>query len=316
MPKKPLTLCVAGPTASGKTDAAVAVCRAISGEVLSMDSMQIYRGLDIGTAKPAASEMGGVPHHLLSFVPPDMPYTVADYQRDARAAADEVRSRGKLPVFCGGTGLYLTAISRPLTFSGAHDDGKVRARLEKEAQAPGGPEALLARLYHVDPEAANRLPVSNIRRIIRALEIFELTGAPMSARAGEWEAEPDEPFLIFALTYPRETLYARIDARVDRMIAQGLVEEVNSLLQGGLSPDSQAMQAIGYKEIASALRGECVLSEAIDRVKLHSRRYAKRQLTWLRRDSRVVWVNVPDFSSTAAMHAFLIDVSEREVMAH
>jgi len=249
-----------------------------------------------------------VPHHLLSFVAPERAYTVAEYQRDARLVAVDIASRGRIPVFCGGTGLYLQAVSRPLTFAAAYDDHGIRAALEREAGEPGGPEKLHARLCGIDPVSAERLHPGNLRRVIRALEVHALTGEPMSTRRAEWDAEPDEHWLIFALTFPREALYDRINARVDRMVAQGLLDEVRQLISSGLSPDTQAMQAIGYREMLSALHGECPLADAIDRIKQSSRRYAKRQLTWLRRDPRVQWVDVSAFASADAVAGFLIDI--------
>lgn len=304
---KPLVVCITGPTATGKTEAAVALCKALSGEALSMDSMQIYRRLSIGTAKPTIEEMDGVPHHLLSYVEPRAAYTVAEYQRDAWRAMEGVLSRGKLPVFVGGTGLYLQAVSHPLRFAEAGGAGEVRAALQRRAQEPGGPERLHARLAAVDPESAQRLHVRNTRRIIRALEIYETTGEPMSQKTNDWEAEPAQDWLIFALTWPRDTLYARINVRVDKMVASGLVEEVRGLLEDGLSPKCQAMQAIGYKEIASMLRGGCTLEEATETIKRNSRRYAKRQLTWLRRDARVRWIDRTDHTDGRSLTSALLD---------
>jgi len=309
---RPLRICITGPTATGKTDAAVAVCRAIRGEVVSMDSMQIYQGLSIGTAKPTQAEMGGVPHHLLSFAPPQRAYTVAEYQRDARTSAADIAYRGRIPVFCGGTGLYLQAVSRPLTFAAAHGAEGVREALQREAAEPGGPETLYARLLGADPASAERLHPGNLRRVIRALEVQALTGEPMSARRAEWDAEPEERWLIFALTFLREALYARIDARVDRMIAQGLEEEVRGLMDS-VPLDAQAMQAIGYRDMVQVIRGESTLEDAIDRMKRNSRRYAKRQLTWLRRDPRVRWVDVSAFESADLVAAFLIDQIRQEM---
>lgn len=307
---KPLVVCITGPTATGKTDAAVTVCQALGGEVLSMDSMQVYTGMDIGTAKPSVAEMGGVPHHLLSCVPPDTAYSVAAYQQDARAAMSRILQRRKLPVFAGGTGLYLQAVSRPLTFATATGDTEVRKALEAELAAPDGAHQLHARLAAVDPETACRLHPNNTRRVVRALEVYLTTGQPMSAQSGEWEGESDEDWLIFALSWPREVLYRRIDARVDRMLSAGLVEEVRQLLAGGIPPQAQSMQAIGYKEIVAALDGICAMDEATEAIKRNTRRYAKRQITWLRRDPRVQWVDLSSFGDTAAVHSALIKMIE------
>ncbi len=303
---RPLVVCVTGPTATGKTESAVAVCEAICGEVISMDSMQIYSELAIGTAKPTPEETRGIPHHLIGHVPPSAAYAVAEYQRDALRVLDGVLARGKLPVFCGGTGLYLHAVSHPLRFGEAAGESAVRERLTREIEAPDGPGKLHARLAAVDPESAARLHINNTRRIVRALEIYELTGKPMSERDNEWEAEPAQDWLIFALTWPRETLIRRIDARVDRMIARGLVDEVRGLLASGIPTGAQAIQAIGYKEIVAMLGGACGLPEAVQAIKTHTRQYAKRQMTWLRRDLRVRWVDLSAYDGQDAVHRALI----------
>lgn len=302
----PLVVCIAGPTATGKTDAAVALSKALGGEVVSMDSMQIYRGMDIGTATPTEAEMGGIPHHLLSFVDPAAPYTVAEYQLDALDAIEDILLRQKLPVFCGGTGLYLQAVTHPLSFGGAGFEPEVREALEKEAEAPEGPHRLLARLAVVDPDSAKRIHQNNTRRIIRALEVYELTGTPLSSLQNDWEAEPEQDFMVFALRWPRETLVRRIESRVDRMLEMGLIDEVRSLLERGVPRKAQAMQAIGYKEIVRMLDGACTRKEAVEQVKAHSRQYAKRQITWLKRDPSVRWIDLSDFADQAAVHAEII----------
>lgn len=305
--EKPLVACITGPTATGKTDAAVAVCRALGGEVISMDSMQIYKELSIGTAKPSIEQMGGVPHHQMSITRPDTAYNAAAYQQDAAQAMEDILSRGLLPVFAGGTGLYLQAVSHPLRFADAGGDSNIRAQFEAEAMTPGGPERLLARLEKVDPQSAARLHVNNTRRVIRALEVYALTGEPMSDRRLDWEAEPAQDWLIFALNWPRETLYKRINERVDDMVSRGLVEEVRGLLDAGVPRGAQSMQAIGYKEIVSMLDGELTLEEAVEAIKLNSRRYAKRQLTWLRRDNRIRWLDLSAFTSRESVYTYLID---------
>ena len=312
MNEKPVRVCITGPTATGKTDTAIAVCKVIPGEIIAMDSMQIYKNMRIGTAQPAESEMLGVAHHLFAHVAPEKPYTVAEYQKDARLAASDITSRRHIPVFCGGTGLYLQAISRPLTFADAYGAQDIRAKLEQEAGEPGGPDNLYARLCTIDPLSAERLHPGNLRRVIRALEVYALSGKPMSERRTEWDATPDEDWFIFALTFPREILYDRINTRVDRMIAQGLPSEVMQLMDSGLPLEAQAMQAIGYRETRSALNGECSLSEAIDRIKQNTRRYAKRQLTWLRREQRARWIDASAFSSSKELARYLVEEIKRE----
>ncbi len=303
--QKPFVVAIAGPTATGKTAAAVSVAKALGGEVLSMDSMQIYRGLSIGTAAPTAEEMQGVPHHLLGFRPPETPYSVAEYQRDARQAMADVLARGRLPVFTGGTGLYLQAVSHPLRFTESGGDSAVRQRLQQEAEAPEGPQKLLMRLAVVDPESAQRLHQNNTRRIIRALEVFEQTGRAMSESNTDWREQPDEHWLIFALTMPRDALRKRIAARVDAMLSRGLIDEVRALLSGGVPRDAQALQAIGYKEIIAMLDGQLTEKEAVEAIRTHTAQYAKRQMTWLRGDPRVRWLDVTDYPDTETLHTAL-----------
>lgn len=303
---RPFVACIAGPTASGKTDAAIAACKALDGEVISMDSMQIYRELTVGTAKPADAEMQGVPHHMLSCVPPDASYSVSDYQRDAKSAMRAILARNKLPVFSGGTGLYLQSVSHPLQFTSAAGESPLRAQLQEEAEEPNGPQRLHQRLAAIDPLSAERLHANNTRRIVRALEVFETTGIPMSEQQREWDAEPEEDWCIFVMTWPREVLYQRIDARVDRMMEMGLVEEVEGLLRMGLSENTQSMKAIGYKEIIAMLHGRCTKDEAIAAIKQNTRRYAKRQLTWFRREPRAVWIDGADYTSVETMHGDII----------
>ena len=279
-----------GPTASGKTAVAVEICLAVGGEVVSADSMQIYRGMNIGTAKPTESEMRGVPHHVLGIAEPGEAYSVAAYREKAIDAIEDIFARGKIPVACGGTGLYIDALTRPMGFS-AQGDESVRGPLEKIASQDGGKEQLHAMLREVDPESAERLHVNDVRRVVRALEIHRLTGKTLTEqRALDRAREGAYRGRLFGLDWPREELYRRIDLRVDQMMADGLVDEVKALLDGGLDGRATAMQGIGYKEIARALSGEGTMAEAVDRVKQATRNYAKRQLTWFRRDERVIWI--------------------------
>lgn len=303
--QKPLVLCIAGPTATGKTEVAVAVCEALNGEVISMDSMQIYENLSIGTAMPTLQEMRGVPHHMLSIIPPDGFFTVYDYQRQASEIMRQILRREKLPVFCGGTGLYLQAVTHPLSFTQAGVENMVRKRLELESELPDGKLTLFQRLSQIDPDAAKQLHPNNTRRVIRALEVFETTGMPMSAQTNDWNGEPEQDFLVFALSWPREILYERINLRVDRMILQGLIDEVKEI-QKTVPREAQSMQAIGYREIISMLMGECTENEAIEMIKRNTRRYAKRQLTWLRRDKRIQWIDRSFFLDTQSVVDFIV----------
>jgi tRNA dimethylallyltransferase len=282
---------VCGPTASGKTAAAVELCLGLGGEVVSADSMQVYRGMDIGTAKPTPEEMRGVPHHLLGFLEPGAACSAAAYREAAISIIEDIFARGKVPVVCGGTGLYIDALTQPLGFS-AQGDESVRKPLEEITAQEGGKERLHNMLRQVDPESAARLHVNDVRRVVRALEIYQLTGKTLSQqRASDREKEGAYRGRLFGLDWPREELYRRIDQRVDQMMAEGLADEVRALLQQeGLSARSTAMQGIGYKEIARALSGECSMEEAVASVKQATRNYAKRQLTWFKRDERVQWI--------------------------
>ena len=288
--EKPGIVVVAGPTASGKSAVAVELCRRIGGEVVSADSMQVYRGMDVGTAKATREEMGGVPHHMLDVADPDVSFSAAMYGEMAERDVEDILSRGLVPVVCGGTGLYIDALTRPMGFARPGDE-VIRKRLTEEAEAPGGKERLHERLMRIDPETAGRLSPNDIRRVVRGLEIYELTGKSQT-ELNRLDAEKEEKYntFMFALEWPREVLYRRIDLRVDEMIRRGLVEEVRRLMDKGLSAGSTAMQALGYKEIAQYLSGEISLEEAADRVKMGSRHYAKRQISWFKRDKRTVWI--------------------------
>lgn len=276
-------LAVVGPTASGKSALAVALAREFDGEIISCDSMQIYRGMDIGTATPTPEEMAGIPHHLLNFVSPRQDYSAADYAADAQKAVQEITTRGKLPIFCGGTGLYLDG-----AVSGRHRESfpalpAYRAELTELAEKEGG-TALYAMLSQVDPLSAQDIHPNNVKRVIRALEIYRATGIPKS----EWDARSRllppvlNPFLIGLAFSDRALLYDRIDRRVDAMMRAGLEEEARHLWEN--RPLSAcAMQAIGYKELFAFFEGECDRDTAVNGIKQASRNYAKRQMTWLSR---------------------------------
>ncbi len=285
---------IVGPTASGKTALSLALGERLDAEILCCDSMQIYRGMDIGTAKPTAAERARLPHHMFDVADPGETYSAAAYARAAREVILSVLARGKTPLLCGGTGLYLAALRR-----GEHEEDPVpgatpyRAALEKEALADDGSERLYARLAEVDPASAAATHPHNLRRVIRALEIYLATGIPKS----EWdrrtqERPPDVPMTVIGLRFAdRELLGRRIDARVDEMLARGLLDEVRGLAESGrLTRESTAGQAIGYKELFAAIAGEISVKEAADAIKLATRRYAKRQMTWFLADSTVHWL--------------------------
>lgn len=290
---------VVGPTASGKTAAAIDLALRCGGEVVSADSVAIYRGMDVGSAKPSAQEMRGVPHHMLSCADPAVPYSVSEYKQDALRCIEAIFARGRQPIVCGGTGLYVNALLFPLDFTASPANEAVRRKWQAFCEENGA-HALHEALRRVDPVSAGEIHENNVRRVIRALEIYECTGTPKSAQRSLDRKEdlPYEPVLA-GVTWPRETLYARCDARVDAMLRAGLVEEVRALRAGGLADGAQSMQAIGYKEIAAALGGEVPLEQAVEEVKLRSRQYAKRQRTWFRREPSVrwiVWEEIPDIS--------------------
>lgn len=308
---KPELLIIAGPTASGKTAVAVELALRLDAEVVSADSMQVYRDMDILTAMPTPEEMRGVPHHMLGVFPPDQKCSAAAYRELALGRIQDILARGKRPIVCGGTGLYINALTRPLSFAAQGDD-VIRAELTRIAEAEGGRERLHDQLKAVDPAAAARLHPNDVRRVVRALEIYRITGRTQSEQAALDAQRGDGPFSerVYALDWPREALYARIDRRVDEMLQSGLVDEVRRLMKNE-AVFSTAAQAIGYKEIAAALRGECALAEAVETLKRATRNYAKRQLTWFRRDARVRWVAAQGLSAAEIAEKIITDIEVR-----
>ena len=288
---KPTVIVITGPTATGKTALGVALAQQLNTEVISADSMQIYRLMDIGTAKPRSEETLGIPHHMVDVADPTEDYSVARWTEEAGRIADGLMAAGKCPLVVGGTGLYIDSLLSGRSFSAAPGDSGLRDALGEEYDAIGG-EEMLKKLAAVDPDRAAKLAAADKRRIVRALEVYELTGETITEHYRKTQLLPPRyPSVRFALTFrDREKLYERIDKRVDLMEQEGLFEEVQRLLDTGLTHEHTAMQAIGYKEIAAALRGECTRQEALDKVKQESRRYAKRQLTWLRRDKGIHWL--------------------------
>ncbi len=299
----PQVICVVGPTASGKTALGVWLAQQYNGEVVSFDSMQIYRGMDIGTAKPTEEEMQGIPHHMIDVVEPEEDFSVQTYRTMATPIVEEILARGKRPILVGGTGLYLDALLRGHDFAvrstGWRDT--LTARYEAEGIGP-----LWQELEQVDPEAALRLSPNDAKRVIRALEVWHETGKTISQHNRETQAVPDRfTALKLGLNFEqRSDLWARIDRRVDEMVRQGLVQEVQQLLHRGISPRCTAMQAIGYKELTRAVQGEEPLEPALEEVKLRSRQYAKRQLTWFRRDAQTKWFSHPSPVSMEALRRF------------
>jgi tRNA dimethylallyltransferase len=285
-----------GPTAGGKTALAVPLAERMAAEIVCADSRTIYRGMDIGTAKPAPELRRRIPHHLLDVADPHKTFTLADYQRLARQAIHAIRDRGRLPLIVGGSGLYIGAVVDDLAIPPVAPDPALRRALETE-EREHGPGHLHARLADLDPAAAARIHPRNVRRIVRALEVTLSTGRPMSEQQRQGAAAG--PIVVVGLVADRSTLYARIDTRVDEQLAAGLVEEVRGLLSQGIPEDAPAMGGLGYKEIAGWLRGRYEYGEAVRRLKRNTRHFAKRQLTWFRRDPRIVWVDVTAGDSMA-----------------
>ena len=283
-------ICIAGPTASGKTALAATLAKELNGEVVSCDSMQVYKHMDIGTAKPTLEEMQGIPHHMIDVAEPWEDFSVSRYCEMAAPIVDDIISRGKIAVIAGGTGLYMDALIRGNAFAPFPATG-VRERLEAQADAEGM-EAMLSRLRAVDPDAARRLHLSDRKRILRALEVYLETGETITEHNRKTQAVPPRysPLWLGLDFARRGELYRRIDLRVGLMLEQGLVEEIRGLLADGISEKATAMQAIGYKEFVDALDGRCTIEEAADQVRQSSRRYAKRQLTWFRRNKAIHWL--------------------------
>ncbi len=293
MEQKKKIIAIVGPTASGKTALSVALSHALGGEVVSCDSMQVYRGMDIGTAKPTAAEREGVPHHLLDVAAPTAPFSCADYVELAARATEKILSEGRLPIFCGGTGLYLDRFLHGGVPKEASSDDAVRQRLLEEAERLGK-HALHCRLAQVDPESAAAIHENNVKRVVRALEIYEITGIPKSVsdRCTEELASPYRALVIGLRFTDRNLLYRRIERRVDEMLSAGLLDETKRLLRDGVfEANSTAAQAIGYKEMLAYLNGEESYECAVERLKTATRRYAKRQMTWFSAREYVHWLD-------------------------
>ena len=287
----PKILCVVGPTACGKTTLGVLLAKKFNGEVVSADSMQIYRGMTIGTAAPTAAEMDGVPHHMIAVTEPEEQWSAARYAQMAVPIVDDILSRGKLPILVGGTGLWLETVVQGRTFAGGHAGGEVRKELQRRLEQEGT-EPIIAQLRQVDPESAERLHPADEKRILRALEVYLETGKTITAHNEETRKLPPRYDAVWiGLRFAdREDMKALIDRRVDKMVEEGLLEEVERLLASGISREATALQAIGYKEFLGVADGTATVEEAVAEVKLRSRQYAKRQLTWLRRNEAIHWI--------------------------
>lgn len=309
--KKPLVV-IGGPTACGKTGFSIALAKKIGGEVISADSMQVYRYMDIGTAKVTPEEMQGVPHYLIDELYPDEEYNVMLFQQKAKNYMEEIWRKGHIPILAGGTGFYINALLYDNDFTETENDTAFREECYAYAKEKS-PEALYERLKEADPEYAAGIHANNVKRVTRALEYFHLTGETLSAHnaAQKQKASPYNA-AVFLLTMGRERLYRRIEERVDNMLRQGLAEEVQGLLQRGFHPELVSMQGIGYKEIVPYCRGECTLEEAAAQLKTNTRRFAKRQLTWFRRQTDGLWLDM-DRAPAEVMAEALVCLKERGI---
>lgn len=292
--KRPLIV-LTGPTAVGKTKLSLMLAGALGGEIISADSMQVYRGMDIGTAKIAAAEMGDIPHHLIDILSPREEFNIVRFQKLAKEAMEGIYERGKLPILVGGTGFYIQSVTREIDFSESEADGSLREELLAFAKEYGV-RALHGRLAAVDPGAAAQIHENNIKRTIRALEYHAQTGGRISEH-NEEQAGHTSPYELyyFVLTAPRDVLYENIDRRVDAMIAAGLLDEVKRLREEGMTRGMVSMQGLGYKELFEYLDGETTLQDAIGKIKRDTRHFAKRQLTWFKREKQVIWINKEEF---------------------
>lgn len=304
---KPKLLVLIGPTAVGKTKMSIELAKEFGCEIISGDSMQVYRGMDIGTAKISQEEMEGIPHHLIDIHEPDHPYSVAEFQEQSKRLIKEIHERGNLPFIVGGTGLYVESVCYGYQFSESGADEAFREEQFQFANEHGA-EALHRKLVHVDPETAERLHPNDLRRVVRALEIYHLTGIPLSAQLAPQTKQSVYDLCLVGLTMDRQMLYNRIEERIDLMLNQGLVDEVAALMDKGFAPGLVSMQGLGYKEIVSYLTGECSYEEAVVLLKRDTRRFAKRQLSWFRHMKDIEWVDVTDAGNFSANYQKIRDI--------
>ena len=305
-----------GPTAAGKTQLSLALAKRIGGEIISADSMQVYKKMNIGTAKILPHQMEGIPHYLVDVLMPDEEFNVVVFQQMAKAAMEDIISRGKIPIVVGGTGFYIQALLNDIDFTENDSDPAFRRKLEDIARQ-GHARQLHDRLVQVDPESASQIHPNNVKRVIRALEFYEKTGQKISDHNAS-ERQKTSPYnsAYLVLTWPREILYERINTRVDQMLKEGLADEVKGLLEEGYSPNLVSMQGLGYKEFVPYFSGECTLDEAVYILKRDTRHFAKRQLTWFRRERDVVWIDKSEYENEEAILEYIIDLlTERGIIS-
>ena len=306
-----------GPTAVGKTKLSISLAKEIGGEIISADSMQVYRHMDIGTAKITEQEKEGVPHHLIDVLEPEEPFDIVRFQTMAKQALKEIYERGHIPIFVGGTGFYIQSVLYDIDFLEHGEESGLRKELERQAQTPKGAAALYERLLAIDPESAKKIHAHNIKRVIRAIEFYEENHAPISTH-NENQRQKASPytFCYFVLNDDRAKLYARIDARVDQMMEAGLLSEVRGLKERGLTRDKISMQGLGYKELLDYLDGQISLNEAVYLIKRDTRHFAKRQVTWFKRERDVIWLERGMLASEeAVLSAMLAHLRERGVIS-
>ena len=316
MKKKPLIV-LTGPTSVGKTALSILLAKAVNGEIISADSMQVYKGMDIGSAKIRKEEMCGVTHHLIDILEPTEEFNIVKFQELSKQAIDKIYQRGKIPIIAGGTGFYIQSVLYDITFEENEEGKEYRTYLESIAAAPGGDVKLYEMLKKVDPVSADIIHANNIKRVIRALEFFEETKTPISAHNKE-QREKESPynFCYFVLNDDRDKLYKNIEIRVDNMLLDGLVDEVKALHHKGYSKNMVSMQGLGYKEILDYLNGEITLERAVYLIKRDTRHFAKRQLTWFRREKDVIWINKPDFDydNQKIMDYMITTLKEKQIL--
>lgn len=311
MNKRPLII-LTGPTAVGKTALSIKLAKAVNGQMISADSMQVYRHMDIGTAKIKPEEMQGIPHYLIDVLEPEEDFNVVRFQHMAKEALAKIYAEGGIPIVVGGTGFYIQALLYDIDFEENDEDTTYRQELQQLAEAKGA-EYLHEMLKQVDPESAQTIHANNVKRVIRALEFHHQTGLSISAH-NEEQRQKESPyqFLYFVLNDDRQMLYDRIDKRIDIMLEQGLVDEVKELVASGCKRDMVSMQGLGYKEILNYLEGNCTLEESVYILKRDTRHFAKRQLTWFKREREVIWLNRPDFQDDDAILAYALEEIRRK----
>ena len=286
--QKPKVIVICGPTASGKTALSIELAKKIDGEIISCDSMQIYKDMDIGTAKPTKEEMQGIKHYLLDFVSPEKRYSVAEYKKDAKKAIHEILEKGKMPIIVGGTGLYIDSLIYEIEYQEQKIDEQYRGELEERIKNEGL-ETLYNEAIKIDPQAMKKISPNDKKRIMRVLEIYKLTGKTKTEQEEESRKEVEFDYRVFAINWDRQTLYERIEKRVDIMIQKGLIQEVENILKK-YKEFPTAMQGLGYKEVVDYLQSNCTKQEMIEKIKMETRRYAKRQMTWFRKNKQTIWI--------------------------